>query len=61
MMSIHLRQPDLYEVYLPHFEKGAREMPRGGFMGAYYNPSLGQAWHARSVVLTDILRNKWGF
>ena len=52
-------QKDLFETYLPAFEK----LVRGGVeavMGAY-NRTLGEPCCASSYLLLDILRGRWGF
>ncbi len=51
---------DFYETYLPHFEMAAREGHVGGFMGAY-NSIYGKPACANPLLLTEILRKKWGF
>jgi beta-glucosidase len=51
---------DFYETYLPHFEMAVREGHVGGFMGAY-NAVYGQPACANPQLLTDILRQQWGF
>ena len=51
---------DLYETYLPHFEMAVREGHVGGFMGAY-NADYGKPACANSFLLTELLRQKWGF
>jgi beta-glucosidase len=51
---------DLYETYLPHFEMAVREGRVGGVMGAY-NAVYGVPCCASSFLLSDLLRNQWGF
>ena len=51
---------DLYETYLPQFEMAVREGHVGGFMGAY-NSLFGVPCCASTFLLTDILRQQWGF
>jgi beta-glucosidase len=51
---------DLYETYLPHFEAAVREGKVGAVMGAY-NSVDGQPACASTLLLTDILRQRWGF
>lgn len=51
---------DLYETYLPQFERVVREGHVAGVMGAY-NSVLGRPCCASTPLLTDLLRNKWGF
>ncbi|HEY1662404.1 MAG TPA: glycoside hydrolase family 3 C-terminal domain-containing protein [Verrucomicrobiae bacterium] len=51
---------DLYETYLPQFEAAVREGHVGGVMGAY-NSVNGKPACANPFLLTDLLRNQWGF
>jgi beta-glucosidase len=51
---------DFYETYLPHFEMVVREGHVGGVMGAY-NAVFGEPACANPQLLTDILREQWGF
>jgi beta-glucosidase len=51
---------DFYETYLPHFEMAVREGHVGGVMGAY-NSVYGKPACASPLLLTDILREQWGF
>jgi beta-glucosidase len=51
---------DLYETYLPQFEAAVREGHVGGVMGAY-NSVQGKPACANPFLLTDLLRNQWGF
>lgn len=51
---------DLFETYLPHFERVVREGKVGGIMGAY-NAVNGVPCCANSFLLTELLRNQWGF
>ncbi|MGO8766469.1 MAG: glycoside hydrolase family 3 C-terminal domain-containing protein [Limisphaerales bacterium] len=53
-------QRDLYETYLPQFEAAVREGHVGGIMGAY-NSVEGKPACANPFLLTDLLRNQWGF
>ena len=53
-------QRDLYETYLPQFEMAVREGHVGGVMGAY-NAIYGVPACADSFLLTDVLREQWGF
>ncbi len=50
---------DLYETYLPAFEKTV-ESGVAGVMGAY-NRTNGEPCCAHSYLLVDVLRTKWGF
>jgi beta-glucosidase len=51
---------DLYETYLPAFEACVREGGAYSVMGAY-NSDYGVPCTASKLLLTDILRDKWGF
>jgi beta-glucosidase len=51
---------DLYETYLPQFEMAVRQGHVGGVMGAY-SALDGVPCCANHFLLTDILRNQWGF
>jgi len=51
---------DLFETYLPQFERVVREGKVGGVMGSY-NAVDGVPACANSFLLTDLLRNQWGF
>src|ERR1035437_1627993 len=51
---------DLYETYLPQFERAVREGHVGGVMGAY-NSLNGVPCCANSFLLDDLLRKQWGF
>ncbi len=51
---------DLYETYLPQFEMAVREGHVGGVMGAY-SALYGVPDCANSFLLTDLLRDQWGF
>jgi beta-glucosidase len=51
---------DLYETYLPQFEAAVREGHVGAVMGAY-NAVDGVPACASKFLLTDILRQRWGF
>jgi beta-glucosidase len=51
---------DFYETYLPHFEAAVREGKVGIVMGAY-NSVYGEPATSSTLLLTDILRNRWGF
>ena len=51
---------DLYETYLPAFEACIREGGAYSVMGAY-NSDYGVPCTASKFLLTDILRDKWGF
>jgi len=51
---------DLYETYLPQFERLVREGKVAGVMGAY-NSVNGVPACASSFLLDDLLRKQWGF
>ncbi len=51
---------DLHETYLPQFEAAVREGHVGAVMGAY-NSVYGQPACASPLLLTEILRQQWGF
>ena len=51
---------DLFETYLPQFERVVREGKVAGVMGSY-NAIDGVPACANSFLLTDLLRNQWGF
>jgi beta-glucosidase len=51
---------DLYETYLPQFEMAVREGHVGAVMGAY-NAVDGVPCCADPFLLTEILRQRWGF
>jgi beta-glucosidase len=51
---------DLYETYLPQFERVVREGRVAGVMSAY-NAVNGVPASASSFLLTDLLRKQWGF
>ncbi|MBN2684067.1 MAG: glycoside hydrolase family 3 C-terminal domain-containing protein [Pontiellaceae bacterium] len=51
---------DLYETYLPQFEAAVREADVGIVMSVY-NAVYGVPGPASKFLLTDLLRDKWGF
>lgn len=51
---------DLYDTYLPQFERVVREGRVGGVMGAY-NSVFGVPCCASTLLLDDLLRKQWGF
>ncbi len=51
---------DLYEMYLPQFERAVREAKVGGVMSAY-NAVYGVPCSASTFLLDDLLRKQWGF
>lgn len=53
-------EKDLWETYLPAFEACVKEARVEGVMGAY-NSLNGEACCGSKTLLTEILREKWGF
>ena len=53
-------QRDLYETYLPAFEAAVREGQVGSVMGVY-SALYGVPGCASRFLLTDLLRQQWGF
>ena len=51
---------ELYETYLPQFEMAVREGKVGNIMSVY-NSVYGVPGPASKFLLTDILRDRWGF
>ncbi len=51
---------DLYETYLPQFERAVRDGHVAGVMGAY-NAVDGVPCCASTLLLDDLLRKQWGF
>ncbi|HLP03262.1 MAG TPA: glycoside hydrolase family 3 C-terminal domain-containing protein [Opitutaceae bacterium] len=51
---------DLYDTYLPQFERLVREAKVAGVMGAY-NAVNGVPASASHFLLTELLRQRWGF
>jgi len=51
---------DLFETYLPQFERVVREGKVAGVMGSY-NAIDGVPACANKFLLTDLLRDRWGF
>ena len=51
---------DMFDTYLPAFEDCVKEAKVESVMGAY-NAVNGEPSNASDVLLTDILRNRWGF
>lgn len=51
---------DLWNTYLPAFEKAVKEAGVESVMGAY-NRTLGDPCCGSELLLVDILRKKWGF
>jgi beta-glucosidase len=59
-MNVNPPDRDFYETYLPQFEMAVREGHVGGVMGAY-NSVFGSPACANPLLLSDILRQRWGF
>ena len=53
-------EQDFYDSYLPHFEAAVREAHVGAVMSAY-NRVYGESATASPLLLTELLRKKWGF
>ena len=53
-------QKDLYETYLPAFERLVKDADVEVVMGAY-NRVFGESASGSKFLLTDLLRNEWGF
>jgi beta-glucosidase len=51
---------DFWDTYLPHFEAAVREGKVGSVMGAY-NRVYGASASGSTLLLTEILRDRWGF
>ena len=60
VINIDPSERDFYENYLPHFEAAVREGHVGAIMSAY-NAVYGVPAPASKLLLTDILRDRWGF
>jgi beta-glucosidase len=58
--NVYPSERDLYETYLPAFEAAVREGHVDSVMGAY-SALGGTPDCANPFLLTDILRNQWGF
>ena len=59
-MNVNPPERDFYETYLPQFEMAVRDAHVGGVMGAY-NSVFGSPACANPLMLTEILRQRWGF
>ena len=55
-----ISERDLFDTYLPQFERVVREGRVGGVMSAY-NAVNGVPASANAFLLTDLLRKRWGF
>lgn len=53
-------EDDLYDSYLPHFERVVRLAKPWSIMGAY-NRVLGEPACSSKLLLQDLLRDRWGF
>ncbi len=53
-------ETDFYDSYLPHFEAAVREGGVGAVMSAY-NRVYGASATASPLLLTELLRKRWGF
>jgi beta-glucosidase len=60
VIDIDPSERDFYETYLPHFEAAVREGHVGAIMSAY-NSVYGEPAPASKLLLTDLLRDRWGF
>jgi beta-glucosidase len=60
MFDAQPSERDFYETYLPQFEAAVREGHVGAVMGAY-NSVYGKPACANPLLLTDLLRQQWGF
>jgi beta-glucosidase len=58
--NVQPSERDLYETYLPQFERVVREGKVGGVMGAY-NAVYGVPCCASTLLLSDLVRKQWGF
>jgi len=60
VVNVEVDERTLREVYLPHFKKVVQEGQTASIMSAY-NFVRGEQCAANKELLTDILRNDWGF
>ncbi len=60
VVNVDIDDRTLREVYLPHFKKIVQEGKTASIMSAY-NWVRGQQCGANKELLTDILRDEWGF
>ena len=58
--NVEISKKDLFETYLPAFEKCVKEAKVEAVMGAY-NAVYGVPCCCNKYLLTDILRKEWGF
>ncbi|MCH7742449.1 MAG: glycoside hydrolase family 3 C-terminal domain-containing protein [Proteobacteria bacterium] len=59
-LSANIDVRSLHEVYLPHFKRCIQEAAAGSIMSAY-NKMNGVYCGEQPILLTDILRDDWGF
>ena len=60
VVDVELDERTLREVYLPHFKKVVQQGKVASLMSSY-NKVLGEYAGNNHYLLTDILRNEWGF
>ena len=60
VVDVQLDERTLREVYLPHFKRTIQEGKPASIMSAY-NQVRGEYCGSNKELLTDILRNEWGF
>ncbi|HEU5080336.1 MAG TPA: glycoside hydrolase family 3 C-terminal domain-containing protein [Opitutaceae bacterium] len=58
--NAEISETDLFDTYLPQFERVVREGKVGGVMSAY-NSINGVPASANGFLLNDLLRKRWGF
>ncbi len=59
-LSANIDARSLHEVYLPHFKRSIQEAAAASVMSAY-NKMNGVYCGEQPILLTDILRDNWGF
>jgi beta-glucosidase len=59
-LSANIDARSLHEVYLPHFKRSVQEAAAGSVMSAY-NKMNGVYCGEQPILLTEILRDDWGF
>ncbi len=60
MVNVDPTEVDFFDTYLPHFEAAVREAKVGCVMGAY-NRVYGESASGSKLLLTEVLRQSWGF
>jgi beta-glucosidase len=60
VVNVEVDERTLREVYLPHFKKMVEEGNTASLMSAY-NKALGEYLSNNRHLLTDVLRDEWGF